>query len=82
MYGSSRLVVVSDMGWPSECERDGFGRPPPDQGGKLVDTDVERVTGREQPAPIGRLLGGRVDRAGRGVVSVRFTVAPSRISTS
>ena len=75
--------MASDMGWPSERERDGLGRAPPDEGGELEDADVERVAGAERRAPVGGLLGGGVDRAGRGrVLSTRFTVAPSRISTS
>jgi hypothetical protein len=74
--------VASDMGWPSERERDGLGRAPPDEGGELVDADVTRVAGAERRAPVGGLLGGGVDRAGGGVLSTRFTVAPSRISTS
>ena len=35
--------MASDMGWPSERERDGFRRAPPDEGGELGDADVERV---------------------------------------
>ncbi len=47
-------------------ERDGFGRTPPDQGGELEDADVERVAGSQQRNPVAGLLGGCVDRAGRG----------------
>ncbi len=58
--------MASDMGWRSECQRDGFLRAPSDEGGELEDTDVERVAGAERRAQVGGLLGARVDRAGRG----------------
>ena len=54
------------MGWPSECQRDGFLRAPSHEGGELVDADVERVAGAERRAPVGGLLGGGVDGAGGG----------------
>jgi hypothetical protein len=73
--------VASDMG-PSECERDGFRRAPPHEGGELGDADVERVAGPERRAPVGGLLGGGVDALVVVTLSTRFTVAPSRISTS
>src|SRR5690625_7573957 len=56
------------MGWPSEYQREGLGRAPPDEGGELVDAAVERVTGAERRAPIGGLVCGGVDRAGGGGV--------------
>jgi len=64
--------VASDMGWPSEYQRDGFRRPPPHEGGELGDADVERVAGAERPAPIGGLLGDGVDGAGRGCAEHTF----------
>ena len=48
--------MASDMAWPSEREGGGFRQPPPDKGGKLMDEDVERVTGPKRPAPVGVLL--------------------------
>ncbi|RUT28367.1 ATP-binding cassette domain-containing protein [Arsenicitalea aurantiaca] len=50
----------------SESQRGGLGRSSPDEGGELVDADVERVAGAERHAPVGGLLGGGVDRAGGG----------------
>lgn len=56
---------MSDMGALSEGERDGSPSAPADQGGELVDADSEGLAGAEGCAPIGGLLRGGVEDAGR-----------------
>ena len=56
---------MSDMGTLSEGERDGSCSASADQGRELVDADSEGLAGAEGRAPIGDLLGGSVEGAGR-----------------
>ena len=56
---------MSDMGTLSEGERDGSCSASADQGRELVDADSEGLAGAEGRAPIGGLLGGGVEDAGR-----------------
>lgn len=52
-------------GKPSEEEGDGSHCTPSDQGGELVNADIEAVAGAERCAPVDDLLGSSVEDTGR-----------------